>query len=71
MRGLEDEDETGNFEVTATVILPVGTTHARSLGVKPSTELIFSKSRGMGFCEGRRKIDALVRRLEELRNTSA
>ena len=64
--------------MTATVIVPActgidgeSTTNTSPWSVNRSTELIFSKSRGMGFCEGRRKVDAVVRRLEELRNGSA
>ena len=59
MRGVADEDETGNFEVTAAV-LPGG-----------ERRLLFSKQRGMGFCDKPQKLDALVRRIQALRVASA
>lgn len=60
MRGVEDEDETGNFEVTATTTPAAG-------GKKSKPQLLFSKQKGQGFCDSKMKVDALVRKIEKLR----
>ena len=51
MQANPDEDDTGNFEVT----------------VKSSGKLLFSKQRGMGFCDSKVKQNKLFAAIEKLR----
>ena len=51
MEANPDEDDTGNFEVT----------------VKATGKLLFSKTKGMGFCDSAKKQNTLYAAVEKTR----